>query len=66
MILEEAKPFGVSLIELLYNKALYLDSELRIIFCRAILSLQKGQTLTSVQILTLFFELLKCEDKKLR
>ncbi len=58
--------FPQILVDLLREKSVVLDPDMRMTFCRALILLRHRDLLQPVDLLKLFFELLKCPDKALR
>ncbi|XP_014295711.1 protein SDA1 homolog [Microplitis demolitor] len=54
------------LVDILKTHATILDHEMRMTFCKALILLRNKNLLTPTALLSLFFELLRCEDKNLR
>lgn len=63
---EELSTLPQILIELIGKHATVLDPDLRMSFCRALILLRHRSLLSPADLLTLFFDLLKCQDKTLR
>ena len=63
---EEGKEFGKNLIEILQNQGNVIDSEIRMSFCKALVLLRNKSIISGSDIMSLFFELVKCPDKALR
>lgn len=58
--------FAQELITLLQTYSTVLDPEMRMTFCRALILLRNKNLLTPTDLLSLFFQLLRCNDKSLR
>nr|CAD7438177.1 unnamed protein product [Timema bartmani] len=54
------------LVDLLQNHYTVLDGAMRMTFCRALILLRNKNLLTPTDLLSLFFQLLRCRDKALR
>uniref|UniRef100_A0A914BXX8 Protein SDA1 n=1 Tax=Acrobeloides nanus TaxID=290746 RepID=A0A914BXX8_9BILA len=62
----EAKQFSQCLITALTDRGYSLEPTIRLSFCKALIALRARQVITTFDIIQLFFELAKCEDKSLR
>ncbi len=62
----DAKPFADDVIGILRSQGTGLDPEIRLAFCKALVSLRNRHIVSAFDVLQLFFELVKCEDKILR
>lgn len=58
--------FAQELITLLQTYSTVLAPEMRMTFCRALILLRNKNLLTPTDLLSLFFQLLRCNDKSLR
>ncbi|PSN30739.1 Protein SDA1 [Blattella germanica] len=58
--------FPQELVDLLEKHHTVLDSGMRMVFCRALILLRNKNLLTPTDLLSLFFQLLRCQDKALR
>uniref|UniRef100_A0A914WUG2 Protein SDA1 n=1 Tax=Plectus sambesii TaxID=2011161 RepID=A0A914WUG2_9BILA len=63
---EHAKTFATNLIDILRTQGQGLDPEVRLAFCKALVALRNRNAAPAFEVLELFFELVKCEDKILR
>ncbi|XP_037506539.1 protein SDA1 homolog [Rhipicephalus sanguineus] len=63
---EEMKQFPQDMVDLLKNYNTQLDPEMRMTFCRALILLRNKGLLQPTDLLELFFNLLRCQDKSLR
>ena len=63
---EELKSLPETLVKLMSKHSTVLDPDLRMSFCRALILLRHRNLLSPADLLTLFFDLLKCQDKTLR
>lgn len=63
---DEMKQFPQDIVELLKNYSTQLDPEMRMTFCRALILLRNKGLLQPTDLLELFFNLLRCQDKPLR
>lgn len=63
---EELVTFPQQLVDLLKNNATTLDPAMRNCFCRALILLRNKNLIPALDLLELFFQLLKCPDKSLR
>uniref|UniRef100_A0A182WFG3 Protein SDA1 n=1 Tax=Anopheles minimus TaxID=112268 RepID=A0A182WFG3_9DIPT len=64
--LEELKTFPQTLVDLLKTHSTTLDPEMRNTFCRALILLRNKNLISPLDLLELFFQLLRCPDKALR
>ncbi|KAF5307831.1 hypothetical protein FQR65_LT18331 [Abscondita terminalis] len=62
----ELSAFPQQLIDLLKKHNMLLDNSMRMTFCRALILLRNKNLLAPTDLLELFFQLLRCEDKALR
>lgn len=58
--------YAQELITLLQSYSTVLDPNMRMTFCRALILLRNKDLLTPTDLLSLFFQLLRCNDKSLR
>jgi len=58
--------FPQTLVSLLRKHSTVLDGEMRMSFCRALILLRHRNMLEPSELLTLFFDMLRCQDKALR
>lgn len=54
------------LITTLSDQATGLDPDVRIAFCKALMTMRNRKIIATMDLLPLFFELVKCDDKQLR
>lgn len=62
----ELKLFPQQLVDLLKSHATTLCKEMRNTFCRALILLRNKNLISPLDLLELFFQLLRCPDKNLR
>ncbi|XP_050542458.1 protein SDA1 homolog [Daktulosphaira vitifoliae] len=62
----ELKTFAQELTDLLQTHGPVLDKDMRMTFCRALILLRNKKLLTPTDLLSLFFGLLRSQDKELR
>ncbi|XP_076161798.1 protein SDA1 homolog isoform X2 [Ptiloglossa arizonensis] len=58
--------FPQEIIDLLQTYNTVLDNEMRLTFCKALIQLRNKSLLEPTVLLSLFFQLLRCQDKNLR
>ncbi|XP_055639043.1 protein SDA1 homolog [Toxorhynchites rutilus septentrionalis] len=63
---EELKTFPQTIVDLLKTHSTTLDPGMRNTFCRALILLRNKNLISPLDLLELFFELLRCPDKALR
>ena len=63
---EHLSSYPQTLIDLLRKHGTVLDSDMRLSFCRALILLRHKELLVPADLLQLFFDLLRCQDKGLR
>lgn len=63
---KELATFPQRIIDLLLKHNTVLDNEMRMSFCKALILLRNKNLLEPTDLLQLFFQLLKCQDKALR
>lgn len=63
---EELKLFPQQLVDLLRTHSTTLSREMRNSFCRALILLRNKNLISPLDLLELFFQLLRCPDKELR
>lgn len=63
---EELVHFPQQLVDLLKNHSTTLDPTMRNSFCRALILLRNKNLIQALDLLELFFQLLRCPDKSLR
>ncbi|KAK3913405.1 Protein SDA1-like protein [Frankliniella fusca] len=63
---KELKEFPEDLMSLLQTHHTILDAGMRMTFCRALILLRNKNLLAPTDLLSLFFQLLRCQDKQLR
>uniref|UniRef100_A0A1Q3F542 Protein SDA1 n=1 Tax=Culex tarsalis TaxID=7177 RepID=A0A1Q3F542_CULTA len=64
--IEELKSFPQTIVDLLKTHSTTLDPEMRNTFCRALILLRNKNLISPLDLLELFFQLLRCPDKALR
>ncbi|XP_052862991.1 protein SDA1 homolog isoform X2 [Anopheles cruzii] len=64
--LEDMATFPQTLVDLLKTHSTTLDPEMRNTFCRALILLRNKNLISPLDLLELFFQLLRCPDKALR
>lgn len=62
----ELQNFPQQIIDLLQKHNTVLDNNMRMTFCRALILLRNKNLLSPTDLLELFFQLLRCQDKSLR
>uniref|UniRef100_A0A0N4V820 Protein SDA1 n=1 Tax=Enterobius vermicularis TaxID=51028 RepID=A0A0N4V820_ENTVE len=63
---DEAKEFSSSMLLVLRSHSTGLNPEIRLAFCKALVILRNRRLVDPLELLELFFELVKCDDKQLR
>nr|CAG4651672.1 EOG090X030C [Triops cancriformis] len=63
---EELSSYPQELMDILQKRATTLNSDMRMTLCRSLILLRNKNLLTPTALLTLFFQLLRCQDKELR
>ncbi|XP_015187551.1 PREDICTED: protein SDA1 homolog [Polistes dominula] len=63
---DELKTFPQEIIDILRKHNTVLDNDMRMTFCKALIQMRNKHLLEPITILSLFFELLRCQDKALR
>ncbi|XP_019559488.3 protein SDA1 homolog [Aedes albopictus] len=63
---EDLKTFPQTIVDLLKTHSTTLDPEMRNTFCRALILLRNKNLISPLDLLELFFQLLRCPDKALR
>lgn len=63
---KDLETFPQTIIELLQKHNTVLHNEMRMTFCRALILLRNKNLLAPTDLLELFFQLLRCQDKNLR
>lgn len=63
---EELKTFPQTIVDILKTHSTTLDPEMRNTFCRALILLRNKNLISPLDLLELFFQLLRCPDKALR
>ncbi|XP_046740304.1 protein SDA1 homolog [Diprion similis] len=63
---EELTTFPQELVDILQTQNTVLDTGMRMTFCRALILLRNKGLLEPTALLSLFFQLLRCQDKALR
>ncbi|KAL6264384.1 hypothetical protein P5V15_004496 [Pogonomyrmex californicus] len=62
----DLKTYPQEIVDILQTHNVILDNEMRMTFCKALIQLRNKSLLEPTALLSLFFELLKCQDKVLR
>lgn len=60
------KTFPQEIINILQKHNTLLDNDMRMTFCKALIQMRNKYLLEPITLLSLFFELLRCQDKALR
>lgn len=63
---DETKEFASNIMSVLRSHSAGLNPEVRMAFCKALVVLRNKKLAAPVELLELFFELVKCPDKQLR
>lgn len=63
---DEMKSFPQQIVDILKSHNTVLDNEMRLSFCKALILLRNKNLLSPYDLLQLFFQLLRCQDKHLR
>lgn len=63
---DDLKTYPQEIVDILQTHNTILDNEMRMTFCKALIQLRNKSLLEPTALLSLFFELLKCQDKVLR
>nr|XP_050853172.1 protein SDA1 homolog [Vespula vulgaris] len=63
---DELKTFPQEIIDILQKHNTILDNDMRMTFCKALIQMRNKYLLEPITLLSLFFELLRCQDKALR
>ncbi|XP_029673504.1 protein SDA1 homolog isoform X1 [Formica exsecta] len=63
---DDLKTYPQEIIDILQTHNTILDNEMRMTFCKVLIQLRNKSLLEPTALLSLFFELLKCQDKLLR
>ncbi|KMQ84887.1 protein sda1-like protein [Lasius niger] len=63
---DDLKTYPQEIVDILQTHNTILDNEMRMTFCKALIQLRNKSLLEPTALLSLFFELLKCQDKALR
>ncbi|KAG1670639.1 Protein SDA1 [Nymphon striatum] len=63
---EQLSSFPQEIIDILKTHATVLNPEMRMTFCKSLILLRNKSLLAPTDLLSLFFELLQCQDKQLR
>lgn len=63
---KDLKNFPQQIIDLLLKHNTILENEMRMTFCKSLILLRNKNMLEPTDLLQLFFQLLKCQDKSLR
>ncbi|EFN85212.1 protein SDA1 homolog [Harpegnathos saltator] len=64
--IEDLNTYPQEIVDILRTHNTILDNEMRMTFCKALIQLRNKSLLEPTALLSLFFELLKCQDKALR
>ncbi|XP_077258647.1 SDA1 domain containing protein Mys45A isoform X1 [Temnothorax americanus] len=62
----DLKTYPQEIVDILQTHNVLLDNGMRLTFCKALIQLRNKSLLEPTALLSLFFELLKCQDKVLR
>ncbi|XP_070160025.1 protein SDA1 homolog [Polyergus mexicanus] len=62
----DLKTYPQEIVDILQTHNTILDNEMRMTFCKVLIQLRNKSLLEPTALLSLFFELLKCQDKLLR
>ncbi|XP_011636691.1 protein SDA1 homolog [Pogonomyrmex barbatus] len=62
----DLKTYPQEIVDILQTHNVILDNEMRMTFCKTLIQLRNKSLLEPTALLSLFFELLKCQDKVLR
>ncbi|KAG5338078.1 SDA1 protein, partial [Acromyrmex heyeri] len=62
----DLKTYPQEIIDILQTHNIILDNEMRMTFCKALIQLRNKSLLEPTALLSLFFKLLRCQDKILR
>ncbi|VDK80679.1 unnamed protein product [Litomosoides sigmodontis] len=63
---KEGKEYAASITEILSSRMTGLDPEIRVAFCKALVTLRNRKIVDPLAVIDLFFTLVSCEDKNLR
>ncbi|XP_050465864.1 protein SDA1 homolog [Cataglyphis hispanica] len=63
---DDLKTYPQEIVDILQTHNNILDNEMRMTFCKVLIQLRNKSLLEPTALLSLFFELLKCQDKLLR
>ncbi|XP_020283826.1 protein SDA1 homolog [Pseudomyrmex gracilis] len=63
---DDLKTYPQEIVDILKTHNVILDNEMRMTFCKALIQLRNKSLLEPTALLSLFFELLKCQNKILR
>ncbi|XP_014481639.1 PREDICTED: protein SDA1 homolog [Dinoponera quadriceps] len=63
---EDLRTYPQEIVDILQTHNTILDNEMRMTFCKVLIQLRNKSLLEPTALLSLFFELLKCQDKALR
>ncbi|CAG9539318.1 unnamed protein product [Cercopithifilaria johnstoni] len=63
---KEGKEYAASIMQILGSRMTGLDPEIRIAFCKALITLRNRRIIDPLVVIDLFFTLVPCEDKNLR
>ncbi|KAL3985308.1 SDA1 family protein [Acanthocheilonema viteae] len=63
---KEGKEYAASVMEILNSRLTGLDPEVRVAFCKALITLRNRRIIDPLAVTDLFFTLVPCEDKNLR
>ncbi|VDK71487.1 unnamed protein product [Onchocerca ochengi] len=63
---KEGKEYAANIMEILNSRLTGLDPQIRVAFCKALITLRNRRIIDSLAIIDLFFTLIPCEDKNLR
>ncbi|EFO28109.1 hypothetical protein LOAG_00368 [Loa loa] len=63
---KESKEYAASIMEILSSRLTGIDPEIRVAFCKALVTLRNRRIIDPLAVMDLFFTLIPCEDKNLR
>ncbi|VDO33389.1 unnamed protein product, partial [Onchocerca flexuosa] len=62
---KEGKEYAANIMEILNSRLTGLDPQIRVAFCKALITLRNRRIIDSLAVIDLFFTLILCEDKNL-